>query len=119
MEGGGASPTVPSGSGGAGGSGGSGGGVIGGTAPMATWSTPAKDEVKAFNMEKFSGEDWASWSFRMELLFNHYGLLEVMDGSVERPESEGGKKEWDRRSKDGFFLLSQCCLLYTSPSPRD
>ncbi|CAI7785954.1 unnamed protein product, partial [Closterium sp. NIES-54] len=44
----------------------------------------------------------------MELLFNHYGLLEVMDGEFKRPASEGATKEWDRRSKDGFFLLSQC-----------
>ncbi|CAI7799180.1 unnamed protein product [Closterium sp. NIES-53] len=44
----------------------------------------------------------------MELLFNHYGLLEVMDGELKRPASEGATKEWDRRSKDGFFLLSQC-----------
>ncbi|CAI5932197.1 unnamed protein product [Closterium sp. NIES-64] len=44
----------------------------------------------------------------MELLFNHYGLLEVMDGELKRLASEGATKEWDRRSKDGFFLLSQC-----------
>ncbi|CAI7902538.1 unnamed protein product [Closterium sp. NIES-53] len=44
----------------------------------------------------------------MELLFNHYGLLEVMDGELKRPASEGATKEWDRRSKDGHFLLSQC-----------
>ncbi|CAI7747423.1 unnamed protein product [Closterium sp. NIES-53] len=44
----------------------------------------------------------------MELLFIHYGLLEVMDGELKRPASEGATKEWDRRSKDGFFLLSQC-----------
>ncbi|CAI5967099.1 unnamed protein product [Closterium sp. NIES-64] len=75
---------------------------------MASVSTSAKDDVKAFNLEKFSGEDRGSWSFRMELLFNHYGLLEVMDGEVKRPASEGATKEWDRRSKDGFFLLSQC-----------
>ncbi|CAI7832219.1 unnamed protein product [Closterium sp. NIES-53] len=44
----------------------------------------------------------------MELLFNHYVLLEVMDGELKRHASEGATKEWDRRSKDGFFLLSQC-----------
>ncbi|CAI7860918.1 unnamed protein product [Closterium sp. NIES-53] len=31
-----------------------------------------------------------------------------MDGELKRPASEGATKEWDRRSKDGFFLLSQC-----------
>ncbi|CAI7752858.1 unnamed protein product [Closterium sp. NIES-53] len=98
----------PSGSGGVRGAGEAGRGVEGGSAPIASVSTPAKDDVKAFNLEKFSGEDWASWSFRMELLFNHYGLLEVMDGELKRPASEGATKEWDRRSKDGFFLLSQC-----------
>ncbi|CAI7754616.1 unnamed protein product [Closterium sp. NIES-53] len=98
----------PSGSGGMRGAGVAGRDVAGGSAPLSSVSTPAKDDVKAFNLEKFSGEDWASWSFRMELLFNHYGLLEVMDGELKRPASEGATNEWDRRSKDGFFLLSQC-----------
>ncbi|CAI7796834.1 unnamed protein product [Closterium sp. NIES-53] len=108
MEAEGSAPSGPSGSGGVRGAGEAGRGVAGGSAPIASVSTPAKDDVKAFNLEKFSEEDWASWSFRMELLFNHYGLLEVMDGELKRPASEGATKEWDRRSKDGFFLLSQC-----------
>ncbi|CAI7907365.1 unnamed protein product [Closterium sp. NIES-53] len=98
----------PNSSGGVRGAGEAGRGVAGGSALIASVSTPAKDDVKAFNLEKFFGEDWASWSFRMELLFNHHGLLEVMDGDMKRPVSEGVTKEWDRRSKDGFFLLSQC-----------
>ncbi|CAI5950041.1 unnamed protein product [Closterium sp. NIES-64] len=44
----------------------------------------------------------------MEILLNHYGLLEVMDGELKRPASEGATKEWNRQSKNGFFLLSQC-----------
>ncbi|CAI7909702.1 unnamed protein product [Closterium sp. NIES-54] len=108
MEAEGSAPAGPSGSGGVRGAGEAGRGVAGGSAPIASVSTPAKDDVKAFNLEKFYGEDWASWSFRMELLFNHYGLLEVMDGELKRHASEGATKEWDRRSKDGFFLLSQC-----------
>ncbi|CAI7908550.1 unnamed protein product, partial [Closterium sp. NIES-54] len=108
MEAEGSAPAGPSGSGGVRGAGEAGRGVVGGSAPIASVSTLAKDDVKAFNLEKFSREDWASWSFRMELLFNHYGLLEVMDGELKRPASEGATKEWDRRSKDGFFLLSQC-----------
>ncbi|CAI7895602.1 unnamed protein product [Closterium sp. NIES-54] len=108
MEAEGSAPAGPSGSGGVRGTGEAGRGVVGGSAPIASVSTPAKDDVKAFNLEKFYGEDWASWSFRMELLFNHYGLLEVMDGELKRPASEGATKEWDRRYKNGFFLLSQC-----------
>ncbi|CAI7873208.1 unnamed protein product, partial [Closterium sp. NIES-53] len=108
MEAEGSAPAGPSGSGGVRGAGEAGRGVAGGSSPIASVSTPAKDDVKAFNLEKFFGEDWASWSFWMELLFNHYGLLEVMDGELKRPASEGATKEWDRRSKDGFFLLSQC-----------
>ncbi|CAI7740223.1 unnamed protein product [Closterium sp. NIES-54] len=108
MEAEGSAPAGPSGSGGVRGAGEAGRGVVGGSAPITSVSTPAKHDVKAFNLEKFSGVDWASWSFRLELLFNHYGLLEVMDGELKRPASEGATKEWDRRSKDGFFLLSQC-----------
>ncbi|CAI7878381.1 unnamed protein product [Closterium sp. NIES-53] len=108
MEAEGSDPAGPSGSGGVRGAGEAGRGVVGGSAPLASVSTPAKDDVKAFNLENFSGEDWASCRFRMELLFNHYGLLEVMDGELKRHTSEGATKEWDRRSNDGFFLLSQC-----------
>ncbi|CAI7737896.1 unnamed protein product, partial [Closterium sp. NIES-54] len=108
MEAEGSAPAGLVGSGGVRGAGEAGRGVAGGSAPIASVSSPAKDDVKAFNLEKFSGEDWASWSFRMELQFNHYGLLEVMDGELKRSASEGATKEWDHRSKDGFFLLSQC-----------
>ncbi|CAI7833165.1 unnamed protein product [Closterium sp. NIES-54] len=108
MEAGGSAPTGPSGSGGMRGAGEAGRGVASGSAPIASFSTPDKDDVEAFNLEKYSGEDWASWSFRMELLVNHCGLLEVMDGELKRHASEGATKEWDRRSNDGFFLLSQC-----------
>ncbi|CAI7884648.1 unnamed protein product [Closterium sp. NIES-53] len=59
----------PSGSGGMKGAGEVGRGVAGGSALIASASSPAKDD---------------------------------------RPASKGVTKEWDRRSKDGFFLLSQC-----------
>ncbi|CAI7774788.1 unnamed protein product [Closterium sp. NIES-54] len=108
MEAEGSAPAGPCGSGGVRGTGAAGRGVAGGSAPIASVSTPAKDDVKAFNLEKFSGEDWASWSFKIELLFNHFWLLEVMDGELKRPASEGATKEWNRQSKDRFFLLSQC-----------
>ncbi|CAI7760828.1 unnamed protein product [Closterium sp. NIES-53] len=108
MEAEGFDPAGPSCSGGARGAGEAGRGIVGGSAPTASVSKPAKDDVKAFNLEKFFGEVWASWSFKMELLFNHYGLFEVMDGELKRPASEGATKEWDRRSKDGLFLFSQC-----------
>ncbi|CAI7780417.1 unnamed protein product [Closterium sp. NIES-53] len=110
MEAEGSAPAGPSSSGGMRTAGKTRRGVAGGSAPIASVSTPAKDDVRAFNLEKFFGEDWALWTFRMELLCNHYGLLEVMDGELKRPASEGATTEWDRRSKDGFFLLFQCLL---------
>ncbi|CAI7876068.1 unnamed protein product [Closterium sp. NIES-53] len=69
MEAEGSAPAGPSGSGGVRGAGEAGRGIAGGSSPIASVSTPAKDD---------------------------------------RPASEGATKEWDRRSKDGFFLLSQC-----------
>ncbi|CAI7857230.1 unnamed protein product, partial [Closterium sp. NIES-54] len=80
----GSAPAGPSGSGGMRGAGEAGRSVAGGSAPIDFVSIPGKDDVKALNLEKFSGEDWASWSFKMELLFNHYGLLE----DVHAPSSE-------------------------------
>ncbi|CAI7747192.1 unnamed protein product [Closterium sp. NIES-53] len=85
------SPAGPSGSGGVRGAGEATRGVTGGSAPIASVSTLAKDDVKAFNLEKFFGEDWASWSFRIELIFHHYGLLEVIDGELN---THCGPKAW-------------------------
>ncbi|CAI7800920.1 unnamed protein product [Closterium sp. NIES-53] len=55
MEAEGSAPAGPSGSGGVRGAGEAGRGVAGGSAPIASISTPAKDDVKAFKLEKSSG----------------------------------------------------------------
>ncbi|CAI5999403.1 unnamed protein product [Closterium sp. NIES-64] len=56
MEAEGSAPAGPSGSGGVRGAGEAGRGVAGASAPMASVSTSANDDVKAFNLEKFSEE---------------------------------------------------------------
>ncbi|CAI7898840.1 unnamed protein product [Closterium sp. NIES-53] len=60
-------PAGPSGSGGVRGAGEAGRGVAGGSSPITSVSTPAKDDVKAFNLEKFP---WGG-----------LGIMELQDGA--------------------------------------
>ena len=43
-------------------------------------------------------------------------LKQVLDNAEAQAEYEAGRREWNRRNKEGF---NNACLLYTSPSPRD
>ena len=71
-------------------------------------SAPAADGVKIFSFDKFNGDDFGLWRFRMEVLFKHYGLLGLMRGTEAEPEEPVAKAEWQRRSMSGYLLLTQC-----------
>ncbi|CAI7855765.1 unnamed protein product [Closterium sp. NIES-53] len=43
----------------------------------------------------------------MENVFDHYDLLEVMDGTEKRPENDPEKSPWVRKSAQGYLLLGQ------------
>ncbi|CAI7839352.1 unnamed protein product [Closterium sp. NIES-53] len=43
----------------------------------------------------------------MENIFDHYDLLEVMEGTEKRSENDPEKSQWVRKSAQGYLLLGQ------------
>ncbi|CAI7897621.1 unnamed protein product [Closterium sp. NIES-53] len=60
-----------------------------------------------FGLDKFNGDNFAEWPFKMENIFDHYDLLEVMEGTVKRPENDPEKSPWVRKSAQGYLRLGQ------------
>ncbi|CAI7841229.1 unnamed protein product [Closterium sp. NIES-53] len=76
-------------------------------APMQPSLGPPRDEPRVFGLEKFNGDNFAEWSFKMENIFDHHDLLEVMEGTEKRPENDPEKSPWVRKSAQGYLLLGQ------------
>ncbi|CAI7845165.1 unnamed protein product [Closterium sp. NIES-54] len=76
-------------------------------APMQPSLGPPRDEPRVFGLDKFNGDNFAEWSFKMENIFDHYDLLEVMEGTEKRPENDPEKSPWVRKSAQGNLLLGQ------------
>ncbi|CAI7758243.1 unnamed protein product, partial [Closterium sp. NIES-54] len=56
-------------------------------APVQPSLGPPRDEPRVFELDKFNGDNFAEWSFKMENIFGHYDLLEVMEGTEKRPRT--------------------------------
>ncbi|CAI7894059.1 unnamed protein product [Closterium sp. NIES-54] len=76
-------------------------------APMQPSLGPPRDEPRVFGLDKFNGDNFAEWSFKMENIFDHYDLLEVMEGTEKRPDNDPEKSPWVRKSAQGYLLLGQ------------
>ncbi|CAI7859713.1 unnamed protein product [Closterium sp. NIES-54] len=76
-------------------------------APMQPSLGPPRDEPRVFGLDKFNGDNFAEWSFKRENIFDHYDLLEVMEGTEKRPENDPEKSPWVRKSAQGYLLLGQ------------
>ncbi|CAI7829454.1 unnamed protein product [Closterium sp. NIES-54] len=76
-------------------------------APMQPSLGPPRDEPRVFGLDKFNGDNFAEWSFKMENIFDHYDLLEVMEGTEKRPENDPEKSPWVRKNAQGYLLLGQ------------
>ncbi|CAI7740622.1 unnamed protein product [Closterium sp. NIES-54] len=76
-------------------------------APVQSILGPPRDEPRVFGLDKFNGDNFAEWSFKMENIFDHYDLLEVMEGTEKRPENDPEKSPWVRKSAQGYLLLGQ------------
>ncbi|CAI7885765.1 unnamed protein product [Closterium sp. NIES-54] len=60
-------------------------------APMQPSLGPPRDEPRVFGLDKFNSDNFAEWSFKMENIFDHYDLLEVMKGTEKRLENDPEK----------------------------
>ncbi|CAI7916551.1 unnamed protein product [Closterium sp. NIES-54] len=60
-------------------------------APVQPSLGPPRDEPRVFGLDKFNGDNFAEWSFRMENVFDHYDLLEVMEGTEKCPKNDPEK----------------------------
>ncbi|CAI7887668.1 unnamed protein product [Closterium sp. NIES-53] len=76
-------------------------------APVQPSLGPPRDEPRVFGLDKFNGDNFAEWSFRMENVFDHYDLVEVMEGTEKHPENDPEKSPWVRKSAQGYLLLGQ------------
>ncbi|CAI7868597.1 unnamed protein product, partial [Closterium sp. NIES-54] len=69
--------------------------------PTSTTPSPTTvDPVKAFSIEKFMGEDYEHWNFRVRLMYTQYKLLDL-------PEAAELKGAWMKRSFDAYMLMVQ------------
>ncbi|CAI7915662.1 unnamed protein product [Closterium sp. NIES-54] len=103
-------------------------------APMQPSLGPPRDEPRMFGLDKFNGDNFAEWSFkmenifdhydllevmegtenifaewsfRMEIVFDHYDVLEVMEGTEKSPKNDPEKSPWVQKSAQGYILLGQ------------
>ncbi|CAI7839976.1 unnamed protein product [Closterium sp. NIES-53] len=76
-------------------------------APVQPSLGPPRDEPRVFGLDKFNGDNFAEWSFRMENIFDNYDLLEVIEGTEKRPENDPETSPWVRKSAQGYLLLGQ------------
>ncbi|CAI7916148.1 unnamed protein product [Closterium sp. NIES-54] len=76
-------------------------------APMQPSLGPPRDEPRVFGLDKFNADNFTEWSFKMENIFDHSDLLEVMEGTENRPENNPEKSPWVRKSAQGYLLLGQ------------
>ncbi|CAI7870022.1 unnamed protein product [Closterium sp. NIES-53] len=76
-------------------------------APVQPSLGPPRDEPRVFGLDKFSGDNFTEWSFRMENIFDHYDLLEVIEGTEKRPKNDPENSPWVRKSAQGYLLLGQ------------
>ncbi|CAI7790325.1 unnamed protein product [Closterium sp. NIES-54] len=60
-------------------------------APVQPSLGPSRDEPRVFGLEKFNDDNFAEWSFKMENIFDHYDLVEVMEGTEKRRENDPEK----------------------------
>ncbi|CAI7856811.1 unnamed protein product [Closterium sp. NIES-53] len=76
-------------------------------APVQPSLGSPRDEPRVFGLDKFNDDNFAEWSFKMENIFDHYDLLELMEGTEKRPENDPEKSPWVRKSAQGYLLLGQ------------
>ncbi|CAI7888137.1 unnamed protein product [Closterium sp. NIES-53] len=70
-----------------------------------------KEVLKNFTVEKFNGEGYDDWAWKMQLYFRQIGLLKLMIGEEPRPSDPPLQEDWDERASAGYYLMSQSLEL--------
>ncbi|GJP63903.1 hypothetical protein CLOP_g8185 [Closterium sp. NIES-67] len=53
-----------------------------------------KEVLKCFTIEKFSGDGYDDWAWKMQLYFRQIGLLKLMIGTEPRPKEMAEQVDW-------------------------
>ncbi|CAI7933110.1 unnamed protein product [Closterium sp. NIES-54] len=70
-----------------------------------------KEVLKNFSVEKFNGEGYDDWAWKMQLYVRQIGLLKQMIGEEPRPSDPTLQEDWDERASAGYYLMSQSLEL--------
>ncbi|CAI7848008.1 unnamed protein product [Closterium sp. NIES-54] len=70
-----------------------------------------KEVLKNFTVEKFNGEGYDDWAWKMQLNFRQIGLLKLIIGEEPRPSDPPLHEDWDERASAGYYLMSQSLEL--------
>ncbi|CAI7919396.1 unnamed protein product [Closterium sp. NIES-53] len=70
-----------------------------------------KEVLKKFTVEKFNGEGYDDWAWKMQLYFRQIGLLKLMIREEPRPSDPALQEDWDERASAGYYLMSQSLEL--------
>ncbi|CAI7775177.1 unnamed protein product [Closterium sp. NIES-54] len=70
-----------------------------------------KEVLKNFSVEKFNGEGYDDWAWKMQLYVRQIGLLKQMIGEEPRPSDSTLQEDWDERASAGYYLMSQSLEL--------
>ncbi|CAI7835159.1 unnamed protein product, partial [Closterium sp. NIES-53] len=70
-----------------------------------------KEVLKNFTVEKFNGESYDEWAWKMQLYFRQIGLLKLMIGEEPRPSDPALQEDWDERASAGYYLMPQSLEL--------
>ncbi|CAI7795494.1 unnamed protein product [Closterium sp. NIES-54] len=70
-----------------------------------------KEVLKNFTAEKFNGEGFDDWAWKMQSYFRQIGLLKLMIGEEPRPSDPSLQEDWDERASAGYYLMSQSLEL--------
>lgn len=60
-------------------------------------------------IEKFNGENFGLWKFKMEMILDEKDLWEIVEGTEEPPPSDADvkeKKSYERRVKKAFAVIA-------------
>ncbi|CAI7774248.1 unnamed protein product [Closterium sp. NIES-54] len=79
-------------------------------APVKPSLGPPRDEPRVLGLDKFNGDNFLERFFGIENVFDHYDLLEEMEGTEKRPENDPKKSPWMRKSAQGYLLLEQALV---------